>query len=310
MKNYNIVFVLIVLLSACNQNKVKMSDKAPSLPESQSATAQLASYPTPPEFGQYWYQGKAEISTYDVEQERYGEKRVAEQVNIFVTEDFSKQKQVKLDDAASAGADRIPVLKLNSIRRFKTGIYDYSIMQSVFTPVEMGNALKSTCSIQDWCGHVFFQSNLLPNGAYVVKGFSYFESESDSKVNIGGAVLEDDLWVKIRLGPEKIKQGDVVLLPSSTYVRLRHKPVQAESAVLKIEEKKDYSILYVEYKNIPRKLKIEYETASPYRILGWEESYNGSLQSKGMLKKSLLSPYWSQNSNAFSGMRDSLKLNF
>jgi hypothetical protein len=103
-------------------------------------------------FNDYWYQGKAEITAYAVEQERYGEIRKAEQVNIFVTEDFSARKQVKLDDPAAAGADRVPVLKLNTVRRYHTGIYDYSMMQSVFTPVSGDKTLKTTCSVQDWCG--------------------------------------------------------------------------------------------------------------------------------------------------------------
>ena len=47
-------------------------------------------------FGSYWYQGKAEINTYALAQFRYGEKREAEAVLIFVTEDFSREKQVKL----------------------------------------------------------------------------------------------------------------------------------------------------------------------------------------------------------------------
>ncbi|HPI08792.1 MAG TPA: hypothetical protein PLM41_20495, partial [Saprospiraceae bacterium] len=68
---------------------------------------------TPPNLpaadGNYWFQGKAEIARYKVEQERYGEMRSAQQIMVFVTEDFSASKQVKLDDPAAAGADRVPV---------------------------------------------------------------------------------------------------------------------------------------------------------------------------------------------------------
>ena len=46
-------------------------------------------------FGSYWYQGKAEINTYALEQFRYGEKREAEAVIIFVTKDISREKQEK-----------------------------------------------------------------------------------------------------------------------------------------------------------------------------------------------------------------------
>ena len=47
------------------------------------------------EFRSYWYQGSAEINTYDLIQERYGESRQGEAVLIFVTEDFLKEEQVK-----------------------------------------------------------------------------------------------------------------------------------------------------------------------------------------------------------------------
>ena len=53
-----------------------------------------------PQFASYWYQGKAEINVFDLQQSRYGEVRAGKAVLIFVTEDFSKSKQVKLDAPA------------------------------------------------------------------------------------------------------------------------------------------------------------------------------------------------------------------
>ena len=47
------------------------------------------------EFKSYWFDGKAEISTYSLSQSRYGEMRSGNAVLIFVTEDFLKNKQVK-----------------------------------------------------------------------------------------------------------------------------------------------------------------------------------------------------------------------
>ncbi len=43
-------------------------------------------------FKQTWYAGKAELSTYNLQQARYGEIRNGEAVLIFVTEDFSTNK--------------------------------------------------------------------------------------------------------------------------------------------------------------------------------------------------------------------------
>lgn len=54
---------------------------------------------------------------------------------IFVTEDLSKQKHVKLDDPQANEQDAQKVLKLNLTKKFVTGIYPYPMMLSVFTPV-------------------------------------------------------------------------------------------------------------------------------------------------------------------------------
>lgn len=296
--------IALLSLSACvnlNEKKVVQSD-AP-LPT-------LAAAPLPASFNNYWYQGKAEITSFEVQQERYGEIRKAEQVNVFVTEDFSKQKQVKLDDAGKAGTDRVPVLKLNAVRRYHTGIYDYSMMQSVFTPVDGSKTLKTTCSVQDWCGQVFCQYNLKDKG-YQVHQFSYFETEGDSDTKIGAVpLLEDELWVRLRLNPDNIPAGKVSLVPASFFLRLRHKPVVAHPATLTIEKGGAENTLQIRYDDMPRSLAIRFEASSPYRILGWEEKDGEKLMSKGTKKASVMSPYWSQHNLEHDGLRDSLKLVF
>ncbi len=112
------------------------------------------------EFKDYWYSGKAEITSYKLEQARYGEIHRGYDVLVFVTEDFSKQNHVKIDDPERARGDAVKVLKLNKIKKFGTGIYDYSMMDSVFTPVrkdDYPNTLKISSSTQEWCGHTYKQ---------------------------------------------------------------------------------------------------------------------------------------------------------
>lgn len=261
----------------------------------------------------YWYQGKAEISTFDVVQARYGENRVAEQVNVFVTEDFSAKKQVKLDDAAAAGTDRVPVLKLNAIRRFKTGIYDYSLMFSVFSPNQQkqSHALKTAWTVQDWCGQVFAQTNLAPDGSYRLRQFSYFETEGDTDQSFKPELLEDEIWTALRIDPSRFSKIDAVnVLPSILYFRFQHKPFKVEKAHISVENGEKESILHLTYLDIPRKLDIRFETAAPYRIVGWEETDGGKVSSKGVLKKSILSDYWARHDNASAPLRDSLSLKF
>ena len=87
--------------------------------------------PSTEAFKQHWYDGKAELTNYQLKQVRYGELREAIEVAVFVTEDFSKSRLVKLDEPEKAGEDKVSVLKFNLNKQFKTRIYDYSLMQSV-----------------------------------------------------------------------------------------------------------------------------------------------------------------------------------
>ncbi|MFN0212730.1 MAG: septum formation inhibitor Maf [Saprospiraceae bacterium] len=260
-------------------------------------------------FSNYWYAGEAEICTYDVTQERYGEIREAEQVNVFVTEDFSKIKQVKLDNPAGAGADRVPVLKYNSIRRFHTGIYDYSIMQSVFTPVSGLPTLKTTTTVQDWCGQIFIQNNLEQDG-YHFQGFSYFEGEGDQDIRLPQVLLEDEIWTRVRLDPSKLTLGKVIVIPSAVYTRLRHASGMPQNADIYLEKGDQISILRLVYTDISRALSIQFETAFPHKILAWEETISNKIASKGRLKSSRKSAYWKEHANSNSPLRDSLKLHF
>jgi len=135
------------------------------------------------DFNDYWYAGEAEITSYELVQARYGEKRNGQAVLIFVTEDFLPDLQVK--DESSSG-EGISVLKLNYTKKFYTGIYPYSMMSSVFTPVkneDYPSTLKVSTSSQEWCGHTYLQVNH-ENEAYRVTGHSYFESEADQETII------------------------------------------------------------------------------------------------------------------------------
>ena len=242
-------------------------------------------------------------------QERYGEMRPAEQVNIFVTEDFSRKKQVKLDTPDQAGNDRVPVLKLNTVRRFHTGIYDYSVLQSIFTPMDGSPTLKLTTSVQDWCGHVFTQFNLDKN-EYRIRQFSYFEQEGDSDRKLPLALLEDDIWSHLRLHPDRLRLGRMQMIPATLYLRFRHQPFALQYATLAMDKGEHENTLRVKYEDIPRTLSIRFESVFPHRILGWEEMENGKIMSKGTLKASRMEPYWNEHDVKSDGMRDSLQVHF
>ncbi len=298
MKGYVIILFGFGLigLSACQSDAPAPAEKV-TLPVANKAN--------------YWYQGKAEISSYSVTQERYGELREGGQVMVFVSEDFSAKKQVKLDAEPAADDARVPILKLNTIRRFQTGIYDYTLMQSVFTGMDIGagRTLKTTTTVQDWCGHVFTQFNAEKDG-YRVRSFSYFESEGDADILVKPALLEDELWTLLRLKPFTLASAEVLVQPSVFYTRLKHKPVQPEKARISIEKGETESILNLVYTSIPRELGIRFETEFPHRILGWAETHEGELLSKGTLKKIMLDDYWKHHDNASAPLRTELNPGF
>ena len=273
------------------------------------------------EFNDYWYAGEAEISSYELEQSRYGEIHKGQSVLLFVTEPFSKKKHVKLDDWKNQSADNVSVMKLNMTKNFLTGIYPYSMMMSAFTPIsyeQYPNAFKVTSSSQEWCGHTWFQANL-ENEGYHVRGFSYFESDGDIDLKIESMTLEDDLWNKIRVNPDSLPIGDVTMLPSSFYLRLIHREIKPEQAKVLLNPvkqsdygEKPHSQYSIEYAN--RSLHIYFETEFPHKILGWEESYvglfdrKGKLTTKAKLTETIKSAYWQENKNRDRSKRKALGL--
>jgi len=258
-------------------------------------------------FGDYWYQGKAEITSYEMEQARYGEIRKGHAVLIFVTEDFSKSKQVKLDNPQKDPEDAVKILKLNFVRKFITGIYPYSIMTSVFTPVELSshpNTLKLSFSSQEWCGNVHTQANHKKN-RYEFNSYSYFESEGDAKFELEDAILEDELWTRIRISPDRLPVGNIKIIPSLLSSRLKHFELKVENAFAEkvvIDKKRDLVSYRVNYKNLDRKIQINFINRFPYEIVEWSEEYKSGfgtnpklLKTKGVKSKTLIIDYWNKN---------------
>lgn len=269
-------------------------------------------------FGDYWYQGKAELTSYELEQARYGALHHGTAVTIFVTEDLSRRKQVKLDNPADAGDDAVKVLKLNSTRDFVTGIYPYSVMTSVFTPVYRDrnpHTLKVTNSVQEWCGQTFAQLNRKRDG-YRLRSFSYFESDGDVEKSLPDVVLEDELWTLVRLNPDRLPVGELIVLPSSLHQRLSHDDWDAHRAVASRETAADGLVNYrLIYSGLDRELLIRFRSEFPHEIEYWEESHVSGfgpdaekLTTRATLKRRILSDYWTRNRPDDVAMRELLAL--
>ncbi len=195
------------------------------------------SLPDESDFHSYWYNHGAEISRFELAQSRYGEVHLGQAVLIFVTEPFLPDIHVK-SDYESSRKRSIPILKLNFIKRFNTGIYDYSMMKSVFTPLpteqqQFIKTLKVSTTRQDWCGHVYLQYNL-EGDHYNVKQHSYFEKEGDKSITIPSVHLEDEIWTRIRTAPETLPLGEIKMIPGSFFATLRMIEPGAENAFAKL----------------------------------------------------------------------------
>ena len=268
------------------------------------------------EFNAYWYSGKAEVASYDLSQSRYGELHAGKAVLIFVTEPFSRAKQVKLDHPDKAGDDKANVLKLNFTKKFNTGIYPYSMMLSVFSPADpLGttHALKTTMSSQEWCGHVFTQLNR-DDKHYKMASYSYFESEGDEQTKVKAGWLEDEIWNQIRLNYQNLPQGEVEIIPGLFFSRMVHGEMELVKVQASLVEN-DASFSYLlEFPRQHRTLTIEFGKSFPYLILGWKEVYAGlggkKLTTTAALDKTLHIDYWAKNKNRHQYLRDSLNLNF
>jgi hypothetical protein len=276
------------------------------------------------EFKRRWYSGKAELTSYTLEQARYGEIRSGEAALIFVTEDFSTDKLVKLDKPEET-SNKQRVLKMNMTKSFVTGIYPYSMMLSVFTPVSKegtAKTLKVVSSVQEWCGQTF-SSLKLNRGTYNWQLHSYFEKEVEQDKKLSSdAMPEDELWNRIRMAPSTLPQGEVRLIPGLFWQRLSHTEIEEEEAVLSLA-KADTSFLKdsgtqvytIHYPAARRTLQIYFNTTQPHEIAGWQESYpDGFGSNKKMLtttavkKKTIWLDYWKHNRLADSTYFDSLQL--
>lgn len=261
----------------------------------------------------YWNDGKAEVSSYKLEQARYGELHEGTSVLVYVTEPFSTKTWTKSD---SFSPDNKDVLKLNFTKKFNTGIYPYSMMTSSFFPLRGGkSSLKISTSSQEWCGHTYMELN--NNNDYDFQVNSYFQSEKQGKLSIKRNYLEDDFWSLIRLNPYELPVGEMNIIPSFFYIRLMHKEIKAYSCIItKSEIDKTTTSYSLFYPNLDRRMTINFNTEFPHTILSWKETYISgwgnkakTLTTTASLIKSIRTTYWSKNSNKHSSLRTELGLN-
>ena len=180
----------------------------------------------------YWSEGKAEVNVYELSQNRYQENHAGQLVSIFVTEDFLTGKQVKNEYYKNVNTSW--VLKNIQLRKFTTGVYDYSLFSSVFTPIDrkkFTKSLKVSASLQEWCGTIYTQFNLISNTDYRLEQRSYFEKEGDRSLIIIKSFLEDEIFTVMRMNPLLLPIGSVQFIPPANYIQLKHLQLQSYKAM-------------------------------------------------------------------------------
>ena len=93
------ILLFMVLFSACKENAKESENISPAENDMKMSKTKPIKTPLSEEFKEYWFAGKAEITSYKLEQARYGELRDGSAVLIYVTEPFLADKQVKADQS-------------------------------------------------------------------------------------------------------------------------------------------------------------------------------------------------------------------
>ncbi|GAB5555002.1 MAG: hypothetical protein Sapg2KO_45930 [Saprospiraceae bacterium] len=299
---------LSLLMMACETEQTKNDFQAQTAAYKVNDTA----------FKDYWYQGKAELNTYEISQNRYNDLHPGEVIAIFVTEDFLTDKQVKNDSYKNPNS--VSILKTNLINRFTTGLYDYSIMTSTFTPVDVNQnpyTLKVTTSAQDWCGQAWMQINKSKQG-YDMQLNSYFENEADKKGKAPNTFLEDEIMNKIRINPAILPTGETTMIASNQFLRLTHQAFAPTKVITSLKnyegsdfEGKNLQVYNIKMPEYQRDLSFIFEGEAPFQIAGWMDTYPSAFDKKprtsvAKRKQTLMEPYWKLNNKSDRAKRTDL----
>lgn len=263
-------------------------------------------------FWEHWSDGQAELASYDLTIERYGEARKGQAVAIFVTETFSSDLRVKADPGNHPESDEFPVMKLNLVQDFQTGIYDYNLMTSVFVALEpvhgrpAGIPTKITFSSQEWCGQVWHQL-LFDSQQIREQSFSYFDGEADQSGTLEfppDGISEDQLllWARGMAGPDVMPEAAVrvPILRSLEHARLRHQKLGWSTVELSIaDETRSTRVPAGEFVTRLHTAAIEggptwsfdIEDVFPYRLIRWESSAGKLAELRGAERLK----YWQLN---------------
>ena len=247
-----------------------------------------------------WDDGKAEVSLYQAEETRYGEKRRFEARMIVVKEDILEDQRVKSEAGPIPGKTR-EVLKLNHLRLVPAGTYEDHEMLSALLDRKSLRVLKLSMSHFESCGATFLQVVPQPGGL-LHTSHSYWDGEGDRTLRIPFGeedLLYDALPLQLRgIDFSVALHRDLKVLPSQISGRVRNlTPVPmtlAAGAPERLEVPAGSFRAYrVDLSHAGGKDRYYFEVDAPHRLLKMETS-SGSLY---RLRKSLRLDYWNHHGN-------------
>jgi len=277
-----------------------------------SLPASLPSYDKA--FWSTWGDGQAELTGYDLTIPRYNQPRRGVAVTIFVTETFSNSARVKADPGKHPVSDEFPVMKLNLIKDYQTGVYDYNEMTSSFVALQpvngraAGSPSKIAFSRQEWCGQTYHQLLFDAKSIRAVR-HSYFDGDGDQQREFeygADGIPEDALmqWARGMAAPA-LAAGEsrtVPLLPALPSM----KGVDAKwvTATLSRSAKpqsitvpaREFVVDAMGVRMPDKQTRIFYvEQPAPHRIVKWESSTGEHAE---MLKSDRMK-YWQMNAEGY-----------
>ena len=274
----------------------------------------------PAGFWAHWGDGRAELAAYALTQPRYGEARTGEAILVTVTEEFTARQRVKSD---GGHGDEYPVIKLNEVRDFQTGVYDYNVMTSSWLRLDgrvpLGLPDKVSFSMQEWCGHVYEELVVQPDSLEHLF-HSYFDGETRGRTDQelpARAVVADAMPMLVRgLGGDLVTPGEsrtVPWLESAPERRMRHKGFRWKEATISRSAKTStvsvpagaFEVYTVTAEVGGAGSTTWYvEAAAPHRLVRWERSDGEVAELTGVNRRS----YWNDAGEGREQLRAELGL--
>jgi hypothetical protein len=215
------------------------------------------------------------------------------------------------------------VLKLNEVRDFQTGIYDYNVLTSTFVVLDgslpIGIPTKVSMGVQEWCGNVYEQLLFWPDRLERTL-HSYFDGEGDrqEKMAIPARGIDGDaLPIVVRgLTGELVPPGGERTVPVFDRMldsRFRHEPPRFRPTTIRRAlgpESVEAPLGRFEVQQFESTTedgpttRFYVEVAPPNRLIGWTRSDGEAAWIRGSTRTS----YWTENHEGDEAMLKDLGL--